>query len=95
MHEILYTHIDINCYSIIDLNYISSSNLHLHSYERYFVNVFGSFMPAIILIALRFKSSIWFGIHTLLDTSIRVLQLSKDLSMNSNEIHECIHWDVS
>ena len=94
MHEILYNHIDINRYSIIDLNCISSSNLHLHSHERYFV-VFGSFMPVIILIALRFKFSIWFGMHTLLDKSIRVLQLPKKLSMNSNEIHECIHWDVN
>ena len=40
----------------------------------YFVNVFDSFIHAIMLKTLRIKSSVLFGIHTLLDKSFRVLQ---------------------
>ena len=45
-----------------------------------FVNVFYSFIPIIMLKMLRFKSSVLFGTHTLLDKSLRVLQLATNLS---------------
>ena len=45
-----------------------------------FVNVFYSFIPIIMLKILRFKSSVLFGTHTLLDKSLRVLQLARNLS---------------
>ena len=38
------------------------------------------FIPVIMLKALRFKSSVLFGTHTLLDKSLRVLQLPTHLS---------------
>ena len=57
------------------LNYsFFTSNLHLYSHGMYFVNVFDSFIHAIMLKTLRIKSSVLFGIHTLLDKSFRVLQ---------------------
>ena len=45
-----------------------------------FVNVFDSFIPVIMLSTLKFKSSVLFGTHTLLDKSLRVLQLPTHLS---------------
>ena len=39
------------------------------------MNAFDSFIPAIMLNTLRFKSSVLFGTHTKLDKSLRVLQL--------------------
>ena len=54
--------------------------IHLHSHDICFVNVFDSFIPVIMLKTLRFKSSILFGRHTLLDKSLRVLQLPTHLS---------------
>ena len=56
------------------------SNLHLHSREICFVNVFDSFIPLIILKILRFKSPILFEIHNLLDKSLRILQIPTYLS---------------
>ena len=56
-----------------------SPNLHLHLQEIYFVNLFDSFIPVIILKTLRFESSVLFGMHTSLDKSIRVLQLPTHL----------------
>ena len=50
-----------------------------------------------MLNTLGFKSSLLFGIHTLLDKSFNVLQLPAHLpnpQMDSSEILECIHWDV-
>ena len=48
-----------------------------------------------MLNALRFKSSVLFGTHTLLDKSFRVLQLSTHLSIltenGSSEILDYIH----
>ena len=38
------------------------------------------FIPLIMLNRLRFKSSVYFGTHTLLDMSLRVLQLPTHLS---------------
>ena len=55
------------------------SNLHLHLQDICF-NVFDSFTPVIMLNTLRFKSSVWFGTYTLLDKSLRVLQLKTHLS---------------
>ena len=81
IHELFYRHIDIYRYSMFDLNYIfSPSNLHLDLHEICLVNVYDSNTPVIILITLRFKSSVLFGMHTLLDKSIRALQLPKNLS---------------
>ena len=54
--------------------------LHLHSHEICFINVFNSYIHIIMLKKLRFKSSVLFGIHTLLDKSFRVLQLLAQLS---------------
>ena len=51
------------------------SNLHLHSHGICFANVFYSFTTAIMLKMVRFESSVLFGMHTLLDRSLRVLQL--------------------
>ena len=45
-----------------------------------FCYVSDSFIPAIMLKALRFRSSVLFGTHTLLDKSLRALQLSTHLS---------------
>ena len=70
------------------------SNSCLHSCVLCFVNVFNSFIPVIMLNTLRFKSSVLFGTHTLLDKSLRVLQLPTNLSnstaMDSREILYCI-----
>ena len=51
------------------------SNLPLQSHDICLVNVFYSFIPVIMLNTLRFKTSVLFGTHTLLDKSFRVLQL--------------------
>ena len=45
-----------------------------------FVKIFDSFCPIIMLDALRCKSSASFGAHTLLDKSLKVLQLPTHLS---------------
>ena len=71
IYDVFGTHIDIYHYSTFDLNY----TLHLDSHDTRFVNVFDSFIPVIMLNTLRFKSFVLFGIHTLLDKSLRVLQL--------------------
>ena len=42
--------------------------------------MFDSFFPVIMLKIYIFKSSVLFRTHTLLDTSLRVLQLSTHLS---------------
>ena len=55
-------------------------NLHLHSHDICFVNVFSSFIPVILLNTLRCKSSALFGRHALLDKSLRVLQVPTHLS---------------
>ena len=56
------------------------SNLHLHLHDICFVNIFYSFIPVIMLSTLRFKFSVLFGGHTLLDKLLRVLQLITHLS---------------
>ena len=55
-------------------------NLHLHSHDICLANVSYSFIPVIMLNKLRFKSSVLFGTHTLLDQSFRVLHLPTHLS---------------
>ena len=40
-----------------------------------FANDFDSFIPVITLKKFRFKSSVLFGTHSLLDKSLRVLQV--------------------
>ena len=80
--DIFYTHINIYCCSRIDLSYISfhQSNTSLHSHNKCFVTVIDSFIPVIMLNTLRFKSCVSLGSYTLLDKSLRVLQLSTHLS---------------
>ena len=53
------------------------SNLHLYSADTPFVNVYDSFFPVNTLQILKFKCYIVFRTHTLLDRSLRVLQLQK------------------
>ena len=53
-------------------------NLHLH--DICFANVFESFIPAIMLKTLRYKSSVLFKTHTQLGRLLRVLQLPVHLS---------------
>ena len=68
------------------------SNLHLHDIS--FAKIFDVITHVIMLNALRFKSSVLFGTHTLLDKSLRVLQFPKfliQLWMDSSEILDCIH----
>ena len=45
-----------------------------------FLKIFDSFFPVIVLNTLRFKSSVLFDTHTLLDKSLRVLQRPTHLS---------------
>ena len=82
IHGVFYTHIDIYHYSTIDLNYIFfyPSNLHLHSHDVCFVNAFDSYISVNMLNTPKFKSSALFGTHSLLDKSLRVLQLPTHLS---------------
>ena len=42
---------------------------------QFVVNIFDSFVPVIIFKTLKFNSSVLFGTHTILDRSLRVLQL--------------------
>ena len=49
------------------------------------IYAFDSFITAIMLDTLRFKSSVLFGTQNVLDKSLRVLQLSTHLSkLNAN-----------
>ena len=55
-------------------------------YTVYLINVFDSFIAVITLRTLRFNSSVLFETHTLLDNSLRVLQLPTHLfSLTVNE----------
>ena len=53
------------------------------------INLFDSFIPVIMLNTLRFKSSVLFEMHALLDKSLTVLQLPTHLS--DFKILDCIH----
>ena len=78
---------------LFELHFLPS-NLHLLLHDVCFVNVFGSFIPAIMLNTFIFESSVLFGTHTLLDKSFRVLQVLtylNQLQMESNVILEFIH----
>ena len=55
--------------AVFNLNFVPS-NLHLHSDDIPFVNLFDSFIPVIMWDTLRSKSSVLFGTHNLLDKSI-------------------------
>ena len=59
--------------------YFLQSNLHLYSHNISFVSFVYSFISVIMLSTLRFKYSILFGTHTLLDKSFSVLQLPTNL----------------
>ena len=52
------------------INIFFPLNSHLNSHGIFFANAFNSFIPAIMLDTPRFKSSILFGTHTLLDKSL-------------------------
>ena len=60
-----------------------------------FFSVSDSLIPVIMLNKLRFILSVLFGMHTLLDKSLIVLQLPTHISNltenDSNEILDCIH----
>ena len=75
MYDVFYTHIDIYCYSTFDLNYIFFYKTYTYIRMIFFVKIFDSFIPVIMLNALRFKCYILHATHTLLDKSLRVLQL--------------------
>ena len=49
-------------------------------HDIWFVNVFDSCIPVIMLNMLRFKSSVLFGTHNSLDNWQRVLQLPTNIS---------------
>ena len=78
MYDVFHNHVDIYRYSTIGLNYIFLN--HLHSHDICFVNFFDSLIPVIKLKTLRFKFSVLLGTYTLLDKSLRVLQLPAHLS---------------
>ena len=67
---------------VIALLYFLPSNLLMHSHDICFVTVLDSFIPVIMLKTFRFKSSVLFGTHTLLDRSLGVLQHLPKLSAN-------------
>ena len=82
MDDAFYTHIDIYRYSIIDLTYMLFHQIYIYFRMKYALLMFSNhlFIPVIMLKTLRFESSVLFGIHTLLDKSVRVLQLPTHLS---------------
>ena len=73
-------YINIYRYSSIDLTHILFHQFYIYAHEICFENVFDSFVPIIMLHTLKFKSFLLFGIHTLLDKSLRILQLPTHLS---------------
>ena len=77
MYYVFYTHVNIYQYSTFDLNYIFYHQMYISNRMIY---AFFSFIPPIMLNMLRFKSSVLFGTHILLDKSLRVLQLPTHLS---------------
>ena len=58
---------------LFELHFLRS-HLHLHSHDIYFI-ILDAFIPVIMFNMLRFKSSVFFVTHTLLDKSLRILQL--------------------
>ena len=76
IHKYFYTQVDI-CYSTINLNYIFPPQIYICIHILYALL---KFIPIIMWNMLRFKSSILFAIHTLLDKSFKVLQLLTHLS---------------
>ena len=63
----------------LELHFIQL-NLHLHLYDTWLVNILDIFVPVIILNTFRFKYSVLFGTHILLDRSLRVLQIPVHLT---------------
>ena len=55
------------------------TSLHIHSHDLCFINVFDLFIPVIMMKTHRFKS-VLFETQTILDRSLRVLQLPTHLS---------------
>ena len=72
MHGFFYNHINIYCYSTIDLNtFFSIKSTFTFVWCILFI-CFWFVYTLIMLNTLIFKSSVLFGIHTLLDKSFRV-----------------------
>ena len=63
----------------LELHFIQL-NLHLHLYDTWLVNILDIFVPVIVLNTFRFKYSVLFGTHILLDRSLRVLQIPVHLT---------------
>ena len=70
--DIFYTRTDIYHYSTFDLNYIFYNQIYIRMIHVLLI----LFIPGIILKPL--KSSLLFRTHTLLNKSLRVLQLLTD-----------------
>ena len=81
MHYVLLdfcTHTKNYCYCTFELHFLPS-NLHSDLHDICFVNVFDSFIPVLVLKTFRFKS-MFSGKHTVVDKSLKLLQLSTHLS---------------
>ena len=88
------THTDIYSYSTFDLYFIPYTlYIYLHLHDMCF-NIFESFITFIISKRIKFKCSVLFGTHSLLDMLLTILQLpvhlSKVIEMDSNIIFQCI-----
>ena len=64
----LYSHKHLSLFHFWFGLYFLLSNLPFHLCVMGFVNVFDSFLPVIISKTIKFKSSVLFGTHTLLDS---------------------------
>ena len=76
IHDVfLHPHRDLPLFNHWSEFYFISSNLHLHSLDISFANIFYSFFPVIILNTYIFESFVLIGTQTFLGKSLRVLQL--------------------
>ena len=71
---------DIYRYSISELKYTFYHQIYIYIRMIYLLLKFLIFPPVIMLNMFRFKSYVLFRTHTLLDKSLKVLQLPTDLS---------------
>ena len=67
-------------------------NLHLHLHDILFVKIFDSVFSGITLKTCVLKSSVLFGMHALLDKSLRTLQLPSHLSSTFYSKSIRIEW---
>ena len=73
IHDIFYNHIVFCCYHHWSELYFFPPNPHVHSHDIPFIKIYDLGFPVMMLSMLRFKSSVLFGTHTILDNSLRVL----------------------